>query len=319
MHTQIIYVAAELGIADLLKEGRQSVTYLASATSTIESRLYRVLRALASIEIFVEAEPGYFENTPLAEPLRSDSPNSMREFAVMMGAHWHASGWANILHCVRNDESAFRGIFQKDIFEHFRAHPKDAADFDHAMTFTSRKQISAVCQAYDFSSARTIVDVGGGHGYLLTRILEAYPALSGILLDRPEVASMARSWIKDQNLDSRCQVMEGSFFDEIPQGGDIYILKYIIHDWDDEEAVRILTNCRNAMTPGSKLLVIDAVVPTSNPSFGKTWADIEMMVMLPNGRERTEAELGMLLKEANLRLNRIVPMRSELSIAECTA
>ena len=203
-----------------------------------------------------------------------------------------------------------------ELFEYLQEHPQAAAEFNDAMTFTSQKQADAVSQAYDFSRAGTVVDVGGGHGFLLSSLLKANAALSGILFDLPSVASTARKLLCNAGLEKRCQVMEGSFFAGVPQGGDLYVLKYIIHDWDAADALRILKNCRKAMTPNDKLLVIDAIVPSNNPSFGKTWADIEMMVLLPNGRERTEAEFCDLFQRSGFVLRNIFPMRSELSIIE---
>jgi hypothetical protein len=316
VHTQLIYVAAKLGLADLLNGGTMSVEKLAKATQTIESRLYRIMRALASIGIFAESQPGYFKLTPLAELLRTDSPDSMRDFAIMMGSPWHAGAWANILHSVTQEESSFRGLYQTELFEYLQENPQAAAEFNQAMTFTSQKQAGAVSQAYDFSGAGTVVDVGGGHGFLLSSLLKVYDGMSGILFDLPSVASEARKFLGMAGLGKRCQVIEGSFFSGVPKGGDLYILKYIIHDWDGEDALKILNNCRKAMNPSNKLLVIDAVVPLKKPSFGKTWADIEMMVLLPNGRERTEAEFCDLFQRSGFELCNIIPMRSELSILE---
>lgn len=316
VHTQLIYVAARLRLADLLKDGPRSVDELAAKTDTIPSRLYRALRALASLGLFVETEPRHFANTPLSEPLQMDHPASLHGFAVMLGAPWHATGWANILHCVQKNESAFTSTFGKDVFEHLRQNPRDGEEFDRAMTVTSKRLVAPICQAYAFPEKGVVVDIAGGNGFLLAGILKKRPQLRGILFDRPAVAAGGRALLESENLTQRCAVVSGDFFAGVPDNGDLYILKYIIHDWDDGDAVRILTNVRKAMRPESRLLVIDVVMPPGAAPFGKTWADIEMMVMLPNGRERNEQEFRELYAAADLHLDRIVSTRSELSIME---
>lgn len=319
VHTQLIFVAAKLGIADLLADGAKSTTELANATSVIESRLYRVMRALASIGIFAEDKPRQFKLTPLAIPLQSNIPESQRDFAIMMGSQWHVSAWANIMHCLKSEASAFEDVFKCGLFEYLEEHPNDGAVFNNAMTFTSRKHTEAICGAYDFANATTLVDVGGGHGFLLSALLKRHPTLSGILFDLPSVAETATEHLRSEGLDQRCQVVGGDFFEALPKGGDLYMLKYIVHDWDDADAVQILQNCRDAMNPGASLLLIEAVVPARNASFGKTWSDIEMMVMLSNGKERTETEFQDLFSRAGLALRQIIPTRSELSILEAAA
>jgi len=319
VHTQLIFVAAKLGIADKLAGGGKSIFELSKETGVIEARLYRVMRALASIGIFFEGEDQIFELTPLALPLRSDVGGSQRDFAIMMGSSWHVGGWSNIMHCLKNETSAFEGLFEDNLFEYFEKDPGEGRVFNNAMGFTSSKHLEAVCSSYDFGNVKTIVDVGGGHGILLSGLLKRNPDLSGILIDLPSAAKVALEHFRSEGLDERCQAVGGNFFESVPSGGDLYMLKYIVHDWDDADAVQILRNCRHAMPRDARLLVIDAVLPSRNASFGQTWSDVEMMVMLPNGRERTETEFRHLLCRAGLAVRQIIPTRSQLSIIEAVS
>ncbi len=316
VHTQLLFVAAKLGLADLLSEGGLSIEELARRTGTRPARLHRVMRALASLGVFVEDQPRHFALTPLAEPLREDHPSSLKAFAVMMGSEWHLRGWGSILHAVRNDESSFRHVFGTELFEYLNRHPEDAAEFNSAMAFTSGRLADAICRAYTFEGMELIADVGGGEGVLLSAVLKSHPRLKGLLVDLPSVAAAARARMQSEGLADRCAVVEGDFFAGLPSGADLYLLKYIIHDWDDADAVRILKTCREAMPPHGKLLVVDAVMPDGAATFRKTWADIEMMVLLPNGRERTEAEFQALFSAAGLRLTRTIPTRAEVSLLE---
>jgi len=315
IHTQLIFAAAKLGIADLLSDGVKSVEQLAQATGTIEDRLYRVMRVLASIGIFAESTPRHFELTELAEPLQTDSSSSLRNLAIMLGSKWHVGAWTNILHCLENRESAFEGVHNISLFDYLQDHPEDAEVFNNTMTTTSQKQAAAICSAYDFPDKGTVVDVGGGHGYLLSQILRTRPNLKGILLDSPSVVKNAGPFLESEGLTGRCKIKGGNFFERVPQGGNIYILKHIIHDFDDDEALTILRNCCSVMTPNDRIIVIDIVLTKENSSFLKSWMDVEMMVLL-NGKERTKAEFQGLFSRAGLNLNRIIPTRSEDSIVE---
>lgn len=315
IHTQLISVAAELGIADLLANGKQSVGELATATGTIESRLYRMLRVLTSIGIFAETSPRYFELTELAEPLRKDSPFSIRSLALMLGSEWHTRAWSNIRHCLESRESAFEGVYGQNLFEYFQQHPQEEAVFNETMTSQSQKQVAAISQAYDFSNAATIIDIGGGHGLLLSQILLDNPELKGILFDQQSVIQKAPVLPRAEKLEGRFRTETGSFFHRVPEGADIYILKHIIHDYDDDEAAKILRNCRDAMTPKSRILVMDIVLTQTTATFLRSWTDLEMMVLL-NGKERTADEFSNLFNSAGLKLNRIIPTRSEISIIE---
>lgn len=314
--TQLIFVAATLGIADELSDGTKSVDDLADATDTHAGALYRTLRALAGLGIFAETEPRRFTLTPLAEPLRSDAPDSLRDFAVMFGSDWHNSAWSNLLHSVRTGEPAHDRTFGMNLFEYLHAHPETFAMFNDAMTSLSKQDAAAVGHAYDFSDFDAVVDVGGGHGFLLAEILKANPGIQGALLEVPKVAAGARATMEAAGVADRCQIVEGDFFESVPEGADAYILKLILHDWDDENARRILENCREAMPAGGTLLVVNAVIPPGNDPYIGKLVDIEMLAMTPGGRERTEAEFRQLFAAAGFELAWVIPTPSYLYVLE---
>jgi len=317
--TQLVYIAAKLSLADHLASGPKSSTELAQISRVDTARLARLLRAMASLGLVSELQDGRYALAPLGMGLRSDLAESQRDFALMMGSPWHISGWGNIARALDTDVSAFEAVFGETLFEFLDRHPEDSTVFGNAMAFTSRRHAKAIIDAYDFGSAGTVVDVGGGHGQLLADLLGRHPEATGVVFDLPAVAERAKDVFAAAKLSDRCSVVGGSFFDAVPSDGDVYILKYIIHDWDDDRAVTILGNCRRAMRPNSKLLIIDVILPERNAPFAKTWPDIEMLVLLPNGKERTQAEFDQLLARAGLSLVRSLPTRSELSILEVMA
>jgi hypothetical protein len=232
----------------------------------------------------------------------------------MLGSEWHTRAWANLSHSLKNNASAFDGIYHQNLFDYLKEHPKEETIFNETMTSQSQKQALAICQAYDFSNAPTIIDIGGGHGLLLSQILEKTPGIEGILFDQQSTVQ-AVSVIPE--LKGRLYTEAGSFFEGVPKGGDIYVLKHIIHDYDDDYAVKILQNCRDAMHAKSRVLIIDLVLNQSTATFLRTWTDLEMMVLL-NGRERTEDEFCELFNSAGLKLEKIIPTKSDISIMECT-
>ncbi len=307
-----ISVVAELGIADLLARGDQAANELADAVSAHGPSLYRVLRALASVGVFAETEGRRFTLTPLAECLRSDVPNSTREFARFIAIPAASGSWDHLMHSVKTGETGLRKAFgAKNAFDYLRAHPEEAAIFDGAMTDNSRRTAPAVAEAYDFGRFQQLVDVAGGHGLLLTTILQRFPNLKGVLFDLPEVIAGA----KNTGLEDRLEMTGGSFFEAIPAGADAYILKHIIHDWDDERALSILQNIRKVIQPSGRLLIVEVVIaPGNEPSFGKL-LDLEMLV-IPGGRERTSAEFRDLLAGAGFRLAEIHETAAHTSIIE---
>lgn len=304
--SQALYVAAKLGIADLLKDGPKSSDELASAAEVNPNALYRVLRALASVGVFTEVEHGRFALTPLAAPLQTGVPGSLRAVAIMFGEEWIWRPWGELLFNVQTGSPAFEHVFGMGLFEYFAQRPEAgriaSANFAEGTNLTAM----AVAQAYDFLGFHTLVDVGGGQGALIAAILKANPHLRGILFDLPRVIEGAKRFVETEDIGGRCEVVAGDFFESVPSACDAYILKWILHDWDDERAVTILKNCRRVMRKEGKVLVVESVVPPGNePSYAKL-SDLLMMVMA-GGRERTEAEYGDLFAAAGFTLTNILP------------
>jgi hypothetical protein len=312
--SQMVHVAAKLGLADLLAGDPKSVEELASVTGTHSRSLYRLLRALASVGVFSEGDDLRFSQTPLSECLRSDVPGSRWAMAVMMGNE-HYLAWGDLLESVRTGQTAFDRLYGKPIFEYLGEHPEQARIFDAAMTSIHGRETQAVLDAYDLSGVNVLADVGGGNGSNLIGILVRYPEIRGVLLDLPHVAERAGANLEQAGLSGRCQVVGGDFFGAIPVEADAYFLRHILHDWDDEKAGLILRNIRTSMPEDAKLLVVEHVLPPGDePSFGKL-LDLNML-LLPGGVERTEAEFRLLYEAAGFRLTRIVPAQGDLSVVE---
>ncbi len=313
--SQALHVAAKLGIADLLAEGPRRAEDLAGVTGSHPSSLYRVLRLLASEGVFEELEEGQFTLTPLAEPLRSDAPNSLRARAIFDGEEWNWHPWGNLLHSTKTGGSAFDHTYGVAVFDYLKETPEAATSFDSLMAAQTRPWALSVADAYDFADIGTLVDVGGGYGALLAAILTAHPHLKGVLVDLRHVVAGARPKLEEAGLAGRCETVAGDFFQSVPDGGDAYILKHVLHDWDDDRCVSILGNCWRAISNEGRLLVIEFLVaPGNEPDYGK-YLDLNMLV-LTKGRERTEEHYRTLFKAADFTLSRVVATRSELSIIE---
>jgi hypothetical protein len=311
--SQALYVAAKLRLADRVQPGPQTAAELAAETGVQPEALYRVLRALASVGCFAEDGQGRFALTPLAECLL-DRPGSQYALALMMGEE-HYRAWGRLLDSVRTGKPAFDMEFGKPVFEFLAAHPEQARVFDAAMTGIHGPETPAMIESYDFSSIGTLVDIGGGNGTVLSAALLANPRLKGILYDLPGVIDRARDTIARAGLADRCRAMPGSFFDSVPAGGDAYMMRHIIHDWDDERSLTILGNVRRVIPPKGKLLVVESVIrPGNDPDMAKL-LDLAMLV-IPGGKERTEAEYRELYSNAGFRLERIVPTKSPVSVIE---
>jgi hypothetical protein len=311
--SQAIYVAAKLKLADHCNNGPRTSAELAAATGTHPQALYRLLRALASFGVFAEVN-GKFQLTPLAEALRSDVPDSQWAAAVMMGDEQFRT-WCDLLYSIQTGHKAFDKIYGKPVFDYLAEHPENARVFDAAMTAIHGNETQAMLDAHDFSGIRTLVDVGGGNGSLLIRVLQQYPSLKGVLYDRPHVAQRAQANFAAAGLADRCTTVGGSFFESVPPGHDAYLMRHIIHDWNDEQCHTILGHIRRAIQPGGRLLLVEGVVPPGNdPSFTKL-LDLHML-LIPGGQERTEAEYRQLYASAGFRLKRIVPTRTEVSVLE---
>lgn len=312
---QALSVAAKLGVADLLTDQAKNADELAQALGVQARPLYRLLRALASVGIFTEDQSGRFHLTPLAEPLRSDAPDSVRSFAIYFGADWHRRVYNELGYSVQTGQAAFEKIYGKPFFDYLAENPEPAQDFNNAMTSHSASDSAAVVNAYDFTGINKLVDVGGGHGALLATILANNPQMNGVLFDAPSVVARAGEVITAHGVSERCEVIGGDFFASVPAGGDAYIMRHIIHDWDDERALTILRNCHQAMLENGRLLVVEIVITEGNePSFGK-FLDLAMMVLV-NSFERTATEYSALFAKAGFQLTRIVSTASPHSVIE---
>lgn len=313
--TQALYVAARLGIADLLAEKPLHTGELAAATRTEERALYRVLRSLASVGVFREVDPKVFALTPAAELLRSDAPNSMRNGMIFMGEEWHWRVWGNMIESLKTGRSAWGSVHGLEVFDYFAANPEKYEIFNRAMTDMSVNTAPSVVEAYDFSGIGTLADIAGGHGYLISQVLKANPKMKGILFDVPPVIAGAHAMLEKEGVRERVETVAGSFFESVPAGADAYMMKHIIHDWNDEDSRRILRNISAVMNPKGRVLIIEIVVPEGNePHFSKIM-DLEMLVS-PGGVERTAEEYRELMAASGLKLTRIVQTKSPFSVIE---
>lgn len=300
---QLLYVAAELRIADHLAGGPKPVEELARLTGAHAPALRRVLRALAGEGVFAEDGQGRFGLTPAAELLRGDGvPRSLRAMARFYGSSAVWQAWGGLLEAVRTGRTAFEAVHGTALFPYLAEHPADAAVFNDFMTSLPLDDALA---AYAFAEAGCVVDVGGGHGSSLIAVLRTTPDLRGVLLDLPAVAEGARGRLAEAGLSGRCEVVGGDFFVAVPPGGDVYLLSNILHDWDDVQAARILRRCREAMADSARLVVVEAVVPAGNTPHPARLIDIQMLVTL-GGVQRTEAEFRALLTDGGFRLTRVI-------------
>jgi len=315
MLAQALYVAAKLGVADLLAEKPLPINELAARTETHERSLYRILRSLTAVGVFAEAEPKVFALNPAAELLRSDIPHSMRNGVLFMGAEWHWRVWNNMLYSAKTGKPAWGYVHGAEVFDYFAANPDAAEVFNGAMTDMSMSIAPLIVEAYDFAAFTRLVDIAGGHGYMLAQALKSAPGLEGVLFDVPAVIEGAAALLENEGVAGRVERVGGDFFAAVPAGADAYMMKHIIHDWDDERATKILSNIQSVMADDAKVLIIETVVPaTSEPHYSKL-LDLEMLTS-PGGVERTEEEYRELLAAAGLRLTRIIPTASPYSIIE---
>jgi hypothetical protein len=314
--TQAISTVARLGIADQFKGGPRSADEIAKAVGTNGDATYRLLRALTMFGVFAEHPERRFTLTPLGECLRTDVPGSLARMAIFLGEGWHSAAWADFANTVRTGRSAFVTVHGAELFDWLAAHPKECGVFQDAMTSFSSVEGDAVAEAYDFGPFKKIADVAGGHGLVLSKVLKRAPQARGVLFDRPEVIAGARATIAAAGMTDRIELQGGDMFQTVPTGCDCYLVKHIIHDWDDAHCTTLLKHIREALPATGRLLVIDPVVPgIGEPSFAKL-IDLEMLAVTHGGRERTAEEFGALLAGAGLKLARIVPTRSQLGIIE---
>jgi hypothetical protein len=313
MASAALHVAVRLGIAERLADGPRHVDALASASGVQADGLYRVLRALASLGIFAEEAPRTFALTP-AGALLKKGPGGLGDGLEFITDPLHFRTYAEMLHSVQTGQPAGEKVVGMPLFDYLARNPDWSASFNNAMTAFSANVMPAVLEAYDFSGIDLLVDVAGGHGHVLTSVLSAYPAMRGVLFDLDHVIGGAGPLLAASGTQSRVRTETGDFFKAVPAGGDAYIMKHIIHDWDDERAVTILSNIRRALgdTRGRVILLEAVIAPGNASDFGKM-VDLEMM-LLPGGRERTADEFAALFSRAGLTLDAVVPTRSMLSV-----
>ncbi len=312
---QGIAVAADLKVADALADGPLPIDELARRVDADPDALARLLRALISEGIFVQRRDGRYALNALGDTLRSDAPISIRGMARFVGAPEHREHWSHLVDAVKTGEAVPPKLRGMSGWEWLAEQPELAAIFNDAMTSMSELAIDPVVAAYDFAPYQTIVDVGGGHGRLLTAIVTATPGARGLLYDLPQVVEGAPELLQKYGVADRVRTAGGSFLDTVPEGGDAYVLKNVIHDWPDAEAVTILSNVRKAATPGTTLLLVELVIPDHNREFTGKWADMEMLVQA-GARERTATEYRKLLEQAGFQMTRVVPTAAPFSLVE---
>ncbi len=307
--TQILHTAVRFGLADHLAEGPLTPDELAARVGADPDALARVLRGLAAMGVVAELEDRRHALTPFGEGLLPSAEGSLHGLASLVGAEYHAA-WGRLPDAVRDGRPGFDLAFGRPLFDHLGEHPEASDRFNRWMVAATGVTAAAVVAAYDFSPFSRVVDVGGGYGALLTAVLRAFPGPSGVLFDLPAVVAEARPHLAAAGVADRCDVIGGDFFESVPAGGDAYLLSQILHDWDDERCIRILTNIRRAMAPAGRVLAVEVVLPekVTGPSFAVD-QDL-MMLVVTGGRERTEADYGRLFAKAGLALRRVIPTTS---------
>jgi copper chaperone CopZ len=305
---------AQLGIPDLLAAGPRSAEDLASQIGAHPRALYRLMRATACVGVLSEGPDEKFSQTPLSAVLCRNANPSLRALAILGTREWHVRGWERLAYCVRTGKTALDEVYGKPLFEHFKENPAEAQVFNDAMTAFSMIDSPAVAEAYSFGGIGSIVDVAGGHGLLLATILARNPHLQGTLYDEPHVIEGAKSGPL-KSLMARCTLASGDMFSSVPAGADAYIMKHIIHDWQDERCIKLLKVCRKAVNSGGKLLVVDHVIQPGNDFHPGKFLDLQML-LFPGGCERTEKEFRDLFAAGGWRLNRVIPTAAGEAIVE---
>jgi len=303
--SQAIYVAAKLGLADLLKDGPKSCSALAVATGADDQSLFRLMRALSSAGVFAHLQDDYFALSRAGESLQSHVPGSLRAIVITLGEiHYHA--WGDLLQSVRAGSPAFNNVFGTGLFDYLQRDAETADAFNDGMNDLSSLLAYAILMAYDFSGISSIVDIGGGQGKLLRSIVQLNPGIKGIVFDLEPAIEIAKQHLSSDECGGRCSAVAGDFFNSVPDGANAYILCGVIHDWNDDRSIRILKNCRRAMAKTGRLLLVEMVVPEPGANCFSKLLDLNMLVMT-GGRERTKAEFTALLDAAGYKLTRIVP------------
>jgi hypothetical protein len=313
--SRFLYVAARMNLADQLTKQPKTAEELAQSTGAAVLPLYRFMRTLASLGLFAEDSAHRFSLTRLGEALRTGTPGSARASVLILAGEIFTEALDRLLYSVQTGKTGFERAFGVPLFDWLANHPAEASMFSETMVAFHEAESPAVAAAYDFAEFATIIDVGGATGNLLSTILSRYPNPRGILFDLPHVVADAPELVSAHGLVNRVKIESGSFFESVPSGGDVYLLSHIIHDWSEAQCLTILGNCRSAMQPDSRLLIIERVLPTGDaPDPGKI-LDI-IMLAVPGGQERTEPEYRALLDKAGFRLTRVVPTETPVSVVE---
>lgn len=316
--TQVLYVAATLGIPDELADGPAHAADVATRVGADPGAVYRLMRAMVSRGALREERDGRFALTPVGDALRTDSEGSLRDMVLFIGHPARWADWGSLEYSVRTGEPAADMLRGMPFFDYLDTDPEFATVFNNAMTAASGLSDDVALQACDFTGARLIVDVGGGHGAVLATILRSAADARGILFDLPAVVAGAAPLLADAGVADRCTVSGGSFLESVPAGGDVYVMKNIVHDWDDTDAATILRNVRTAIAEGGKLVLLEMVLPERASSFIGHMLDLEMLLML-RGKERTRAQYSELLEGAGFQLTRVIPTVSPISVIEARA
>ena len=312
--TQTVYVMAKLGLADQLAAGPATAADLAARVDVDAEALGRVLRLAAYVGLVAEVPGERFELTAVGTQLRSDVEGSVRAFAIMIGEQ-HYTAWGSLLYSVKTAKPAFDHVFGAPFFDYMATHPDMQTTFDAAMSAGADVWFNTLGDAYDFSNARLLVDVGGGNGSLSAIVLKRHPHLEAVIYDQPQVLEAADAYLTRAGVRDRCRFVTGNFFESVPPNGDAYLLSNIVHDWDDERSVQILKNCRVAMNPAGAVLLLEAVIPEHGTPSRAALYDVNMMVLL-TGRERTERQYRTLLQAAGLTLTKVTPVSDQDSLIE---
>lgn len=317
--TQMLALSARLGLADRLAIRPRHHQELAEEVKVAPAALYRLLRALASQGVFAEdtAQPGVFGMTPVAELLRTEVPGSQRSWAMLHGSEWFWNSVGHMPHSIRTGGPAFQDLYGTGTFQYFAREPHQGELFFAAMNQVTELILPALLTAYSFAPFRHVIDIGGGLGSLVAAVLRNQPLMKGTLYDLPYMADPAKAYLAGQGLAERCDVVTGDFFENVPEGGDLHLLKWIIHDWNDEQAIAILRNCRSAIRPDGRLVLVEQVVADGNVPCPGKMMDIVMLLM-EQGRERREDEFAAIFEAAGFRLNRCLPLLGPWSAIEAT-
>lgn len=313
--SQALHVAATLGISDLLAGGPRDVDDLADQTSTHGPTLRRLMRALESAGVYSSDSEGRYANTDLGEQLRTDVDGSIAGWAAYVGRPYYRQAWTGLLDSVRTGQNAFTAVHGMAVWEYRVHHPEEQVVFDGAMTATAGVVVRSVVDSYDFARFGTVADIGGSVGTLLTAILQANPSVRGLLFDQPAVAADAEPLLRSAGVADRCTVVSGSFFDAVPSGADAYLMKAIIHDWLDAEAIDILRSCRRAMRDDATLLLLEQLVGQGPDPVQTAFSDLNMLVS-PGGQERTLDEYDALLRSAGFSLTGVIETGTPVFIVE---